>query len=92
MANIEEIEGIGTACRQKLAQAGITTSEALSESAGISEILVLRWVNHADLFRIPGIRPQYAELLGAAGGRFGAGAGAAHCGQPAPEVGGDSPA
>ena len=80
MANIEEIEGIGSVYGQKLAEAGINTSEALlekgataagrkalSESTGISDTLLLRWVNHADLFRVSGIGPQYAELLEAAG-------------------------
>ena len=29
--------------------------------------LILRWTNHADLFRINGVGPQFAELLEAAG-------------------------
>lgn len=79
MAAIEEIEGIGTAYAHKLAQAGITTCKgllergasaagrkALADNTGISDQLLLRWVNHADLFRISGIGPQYAELLEAA--------------------------
>ena len=32
-----------------------------------SEKLILKWTNHADLFRINGIGPQFAELLEAAG-------------------------
>ena len=28
---------------------------------------ILRWTNHADLFRIKGVGPQFAELLEAAG-------------------------
>ena len=40
---------------------------SLVESTGISEKLVLKWVNHADLMRINGIGPQTAELLEAAG-------------------------
>lgn len=80
MAKIEEIEGIGAAYAEKLGQAGIATSETLleqgatpagrkkiGETTGISETLLLRWVNHADLFRISGIGQQYAELLEAAG-------------------------
>lgn len=80
MAIIEQIEGIGAAFGRKLAQEGIATSEALlekgasaaarkalAESTGISETLLLRWANHADLFRISGVGPQYAELLEAAG-------------------------
>lgn len=77
---IEEIEGIGPAYAAKLTAAGLTTVESLLEQGGtakgraaiaekteISEKLILRWVNHADLIRIKGIGPQYAELLEAAG-------------------------
>jgi predicted flap endonuclease-1-like 5' DNA nuclease len=39
----------------------------LAAKTGIAEIHVLRWVNHADLMRISGIGPQFAELLEAAG-------------------------
>ena len=35
--------------------------------SGISEKLILKWANHADLFRIKGIAGQFAELLEAAG-------------------------
>ncbi len=41
--------------------------EQLAEEAGISEKLILKWANHADLFRIKGIAGQFAELLEAAG-------------------------
>lgn len=77
---IEEIEGIGPAYAAKLREAGLTTVEALLEQGGtakgratiaekteISEKLILRWVNHADLIRIKGVGPQFAELLEAAG-------------------------
>lgn len=80
MAKIEEIEGVGPAYAEKLAQAGIgdcaglleqgataAGRQKICESTGISASLVLRWVNHADLFRVNGIGPQYAELLEAAG-------------------------
>ena len=40
---------------------------ALAEQTGISPKLILKWTNHADLFRINGIGPQFAELLEAAG-------------------------
>ena len=39
----------------------------LAEATGISEKLILRWTNHADLYRIKGVGPQFAELLEAAG-------------------------
>jgi predicted flap endonuclease-1-like 5' DNA nuclease len=77
---IEEIEGIGPAYATKLTEAGLTTVEALLEAGGtakgraalaekteISEKLILRWVNHADLIRLKGVGPQFAELLEAAG-------------------------
>lgn len=39
----------------------------LEEKTGITGKLILTWVNHADLFRIKGVGPQFAELLEAAG-------------------------
>ncbi|MDE6782889.1 MAG: DUF4332 domain-containing protein [Paramuribaculum sp.] len=77
---IIEIEGIGEVYADKLIAAGIKTTdqllekaaskkgrEALAEETGISEKLILKWANHADLFRIKGIAGQFAELLEAAG-------------------------
>jgi predicted flap endonuclease-1-like 5' DNA nuclease len=77
---IEDIEGIGPTNGKKLRAAGITSVEKLltlccdkkgrtatAASTGISESKLLKWVNHADLFRISGIASQYAELLEAAG-------------------------
>lgn len=77
---IEEIEGIGAAYAEKLEAAGVKTTEALLERAatpkdrkklaedtGISEKLILKWANHADLFRIKGVAGQFAELLEASG-------------------------
>ena len=40
---------------------------AIAEETGISAKLILKWTNHADLFRINGIAGQFAELLEAAG-------------------------
>ena len=39
----------------------------LAEKTGISESVILKWVNMADLFRVKGIGKQYAELLEKAG-------------------------
>lgn len=77
---IEEIEGIGSVYAEKLEAAGVKTTEALLEKAstphdrkklaeetGIPEKLILKWANHADLFRIKGVAGQFAELLEAAG-------------------------
>lgn len=77
---IAEIEGIGNAYAEKLEAVDVKTTddllrraatkkgrEQLAEEAGISEKLILKWANHADLFRIKGIAGQFAELLEAAG-------------------------
>lgn len=77
---IEQIEGIGGTYADKLRAAGIDTTEQLlekcatrkgrddvAEATGISAKLILRWTNHADLFRIKGVAGQFAELLEAAG-------------------------
>ena len=41
--------------------------EKVAEATGISGKLILKWTNHADLFRIKGVAGQFAELLEAAG-------------------------
>lgn len=77
---IEEIEGIGPVYAEKLVAVGVKTTadlldkadtkkgrDKLAEETGISEKLILKWANHADLFRIKGIAGQFAELLEAAG-------------------------
>lgn len=80
MTSIVDIEGVGDSYAQKLKAAGIGTVEALLEKGatpagrkdiegktGISGKYILKWVNHADLFRIKGVGGQYAELLEVAG-------------------------
>ena len=80
MAKVIEIEGVGAAYAEKLAAAGVVTTaqllekcaapagrKALEEATGISGALILKWTNHADLFRVKGVGPQFAELLEAAG-------------------------
>ncbi|MCU0427620.1 MAG: DUF4332 domain-containing protein [Candidatus Kapabacteria bacterium] len=80
MAAIIDIEGVGEGYAAKLKDAGVSSVEkllelgatskgraALAEKTGISDKLILKWVNHADLFRINGIAGQYAELLEVAG-------------------------
>lgn len=77
---IETIEGIGPAYRAKLAKAGIHSPaellekggsaagrKSIVEGTGISNKRILKWVNMADLMRIPGVTGQFAELLEAAG-------------------------
>ncbi|MFW6117813.1 MAG: DUF4332 domain-containing protein [Thermoproteota archaeon] len=80
MAKIEDIEGIGPVYTKKLISADITTTEALleagstpekredlAENTGISEKLILEWVNLADLMRIKGVGEEYSDLLEEAG-------------------------
>jgi predicted flap endonuclease-1-like 5' DNA nuclease len=80
MTSLLKIEGIGDTYAVKLAEAGILTTQALlkegattkgrkglSNLTGISEKLILEWVNHADLFRIKGVGEEYSDLLEAAG-------------------------
>ena len=80
MAKIIDIEGIGKVYAEKLAEAGLTTVEALlkagaspkgrqalAEETGISGKLILEWVNLADLFRIKGVGEEYSDLLEEAG-------------------------
>ncbi len=80
MAKLSEIEGIGEAYSAKLEDAGITSLDNLlktccdkkgrkeiAEKSGVSEKLILNWVNRADLSRIKGVSTQYADLLECAG-------------------------
>jgi small subunit ribosomal protein S2 len=78
--DIEEIEGIGPAFAEKLRGADVSSIDALLEKGatpegrstlvdqtGIDAVRMLRWVNHADLIRVVGIGPEFAELLEASG-------------------------
>ncbi|MBX2868078.1 MAG: DUF4332 domain-containing protein [Acidiferrobacterales bacterium] len=78
--SIEAIEGIGPKYGAKLREIGCSSPAKLlkdgadrqgrkriAEKSGISDSIVLRCVNMADLFRIKGVATQYAELLEAAG-------------------------
>lgn len=80
MANLAKIEGIGGTYAAKLAQIGLrTTGQLLKAGAtrrgradiatrsGISETMILEWVNRADLFRIKGVGEEYSDLLENAG-------------------------
>ncbi len=73
---IEDIEGIGPASADKLAKAAVTTTghllskcstpagrKAVAETSGVGESTILKWTNMADLMRISGVGPQFAELL-----------------------------
>ncbi len=78
--NIMTIEGIGPVNAQRLQDQGITTVEGLletgaskkgrqqlSQDSGLSEKLILEWVNRADLMRVPGVGEEYSDLLEQAG-------------------------
>lgn len=80
MANIQDIEGINDILEEKLRAAGVKTVEglleqggttsgrqALAKATGIDGKSLLRFVNHADLYRVKGVGAQFAELLEAAG-------------------------
>jgi predicted flap endonuclease-1-like 5' DNA nuclease len=80
MANIIDIEGIGPQYAAKFQSAGINTladllekgasregRQAVAEQTGLSDTLVLKFVNRADLDRIKGVGSEYADLLEVAG-------------------------
>lgn len=77
---INKIEGIGPAYAEKLAAANISTTDELltkcctpagrkfvAATTGMSETVILKWTNMADLMRINGIGPQFSELLKGSG-------------------------
>ena len=80
MAKLLDIEGVGPAFAEKLSKVGLKTTASLlkagatpqgrkklAETTGISDKLILEWVNLADLFRIKGIGEEYSDLLEEAG-------------------------
>lgn len=71
---IVEVEGIGTKYSKTLEKAGVSHVEDLilfdsvkiknlSASTKISEKMIDKWVEHADLMRIGGVGPEYADVL-----------------------------
>lgn len=80
MQSIDQISGIDPVVVARLRNAGITTIHGLlkgagtrkgrreiAQRAGITDSLLLRFVNHADLMRINGIGWQISRLLEEAG-------------------------
>jgi PAS domain S-box-containing protein len=77
---VETIEGVGPTYANKLAEVEIVTTndlldaaasrkgrQDLADNTGISGKLILKWVNRADLMRVPGVGEEYSDLLEAAG-------------------------
>lgn len=76
MAHITTIEGIGETYAEKLRSVAIRSTddlllkaadkkgrETVSAATGISEVVLLKWVNQADLQRINGVGEEFGELL-----------------------------
>jgi len=77
---ISKIEGIGPSQAKKLQAAKVTSvnsllkkgasrkgRQELASETGISDSVILKWVNMADLFRVKGVGEEYSELLEKAG-------------------------
>ena len=80
MASINTIEGLGYKQATRLRKARVRTTEALlrtastrtgrrhlAEATGLSDRLILEWVNRADLMRVKGVGEEYSDLLEEAG-------------------------
>lgn len=80
MARIDDIEGVGPEYAAKLRKAGVRSTASLlmrggtakgrkelADAVKIDESRILKWVNHADLFRVRGVGSEYSDLLEAAG-------------------------
>jgi predicted flap endonuclease-1-like 5' DNA nuclease len=78
--DLSYVEGIGEVYAGKLKEVGVDSPQALlergstpngrkelAEATEISPHLILKWVNHVDLYRINGVGSEYADLLEAAG-------------------------
>lgn len=77
---LEYVEGIGPVYAAKLKAIGLVTCldllkagaarkgrEEIASKSGIAGSLILKWVNHVDLYRIRGVGSEYADLLEVAG-------------------------
>jgi predicted flap endonuclease-1-like 5' DNA nuclease len=80
MTKLTDVEGIGPTYAAKLKACNVATQEqllekggkpagrrALIKESGISDKLILKWINRADLARVKGIGGEYADLLECAG-------------------------
>ena len=77
--NLIGIEGIGATYAKTLADAGLTNTDhlldtagsaagrkSLADKTGLTEANILEWVNRADLMRVKGIGSESSDLLEAA--------------------------
>jgi predicted flap endonuclease-1-like 5' DNA nuclease len=80
MPSIDSIAGLGVKQATTLRKARIRTTEGLlkrgatragrkrlAKATGLSEELIMAWVNRADLMRVKGIGREYSDLLEATG-------------------------
>lgn len=80
MAKLIDVEGIGPVYADKLKKAGVVSTndllekgatptgrKAIADKSGVSDSLILEWVNRVDLFRIKGVGEEYSDLLEASG-------------------------
>ena len=80
MAKLLDVEGIGPVNADKLKKAGVGSTDSLlskggtaagrrdlAAKSGVSDGLILEWVNRVDLFRIKGVGEEYSDLLEASG-------------------------
>lgn len=80
MTKLVDVEGIGPKHAVKLEKAGVGSTDSLlkmgatpagrkeiANKSGISDSLILEWVNHVDLYRIKGVGSEYSDLLEEAG-------------------------
>jgi predicted flap endonuclease-1-like 5' DNA nuclease len=80
MTKLSDIEGIGPTYADKLKGCGVATQQpllekggtpagrkALIDDSGVSDKLILKWINRADLARIRGVGGEYADLLECSG-------------------------
>ncbi len=78
--NIVDVEGIGPVYGEKLEAVGVKTTDDLLErgatqkgreeleaATDIGRVLILKWVNRVDLYRIDGVGSEYSDLLEVAG-------------------------
>jgi predicted RecB family nuclease len=80
MVQLKHLSSITAGSRRQLQEIGVNTSERLlllaarrtgradlAHQSGLPEEQILRWARMADVLRIPGIGPAYADLLGRLG-------------------------